>query len=114
MVPAGFRGAVDVAERTVERSAPRSLVHLEQHPRRRGCEDPERQPAADRRRDAAELDQPLPDLQRVVVQRSEERRVGKGCASKCSYRWSPYLYNKKTKYIRVWINNKDTSDIKQA
>src|SRR3546814_18087063 len=26
--------------------------------------------------------------------RSEERRVGKECVSKCSSRWSPYLLNK--------------------
>src|SRR3546814_21099707 len=25
-----------------------------------------------------------------VASRSEERRVGKGCVSTCSYRWSPY------------------------
>src|SRR3546814_16085463 len=29
--------------------------------------------------------------------RSEERRVGKECDSKCSYRWSPYNKNKKQK-----------------
>src|SRR3546814_20725038 len=28
-----------------------------------------------------------------VVDRSEERRVGKGCASPCRSRWSPYHYN---------------------
>src|SRR3546814_12746819 len=26
-----------------------------------------------------------------VVERSEERRVGKKCVSTCRYRWSPYL-----------------------
>src|SRR3546814_16547313 len=29
--------------------------------------------------------------------RSEERRVGKECVSKCRSRWSPYPYKKKTK-----------------
>src|SRR3546814_6702224 len=29
--------------------------------------------------------------------RSEERRVGKECVSKCRSRWSPYHYIKKTK-----------------
>src|SRR3546814_13281781 len=27
----------------------------------------------------------------VVIERSEERRVGKECVSTCSYRWSAYL-----------------------
>src|SRR3546814_12411204 len=27
-------------------------------------------------------------------ERSEERRVGKECVSKCRYRWSPYHYKK--------------------
>src|SRR3546814_4625276 len=26
----------------------------------------------------------------LAVERSEERRVGKGCVSTCRYRWSPY------------------------
>src|SRR3546814_16477323 len=30
-----------------------------------------------------------------VVRRSEERRVGKECVSKCRSRWSPYHSNKK-------------------
>src|SRR3546814_12726201 len=29
--------------------------------------------------------------------RSEERRVGKGCGSKCTSWWSPYHYHKKTR-----------------
>src|SRR3546814_12863311 len=32
----------------------------------------------------------------VIASRSEERRVGKECVSKCSSRWSPYHYKKKT------------------
>src|SRR3546814_16731501 len=32
-----------------------------------------------------------PDLSDVERQRSEERRVGKECVSKCSSRWSPQL-----------------------
>src|SRR3546814_13805345 len=35
--------------------------------------------------------------------RSEERRVGKKCVSTCRYRWSPYLYKKKNKTIRLSI-----------
>src|SRR3546814_17499603 len=31
-----------------------------------------------------------------IVERSEERRVGKECVSTCRYRWSPYHYKKKT------------------
>src|SRR3546814_14024271 len=34
------------------------------------------------------------DLGDLVI-RSEERRVGKECVSKCRSRWSPYHYNKK-------------------
>src|SRR3546814_20358663 len=32
--------------------------------------------------------------------RSEERRVGKGCVSKCRSRWSPYHSKKKNKNIK--------------
>src|SRR3546814_8014463 len=32
---------------------------------------------------------------RNIYKRSEERRVGKECVSKCRYRWSPYPYKKK-------------------
>src|SRR3546814_10980650 len=31
----------------------------------------------------------------LVINRSEERRVGKECVSKCRYRWSPYNIKKK-------------------
>src|SRR3546814_21035108 len=31
-------------------------------------------------------------------ERSEERRVGSECVSKCRYRWSPYHYNKQSKW----------------
>src|SRR3546814_10992098 len=34
----------------------------------------------------------------VAYHRSEERRVGKECVSTCTYRWSPYNYNKKNLY----------------
>src|SRR3546814_18249091 len=30
------------------------------------------------------------DGQQAVLERSEERRVGKECVSTCRYRWSPY------------------------
>src|SRR3546814_18612086 len=32
---------------------------------------------------------------RIVMDRSEERRVGKECVSTCRYRWSRYNYKKK-------------------
>src|SRR3546814_17470026 len=32
----------------------------------------------------------------LCYQRSEERRVGRECVSKCRSRWSPYHYKKKT------------------
>src|SRR3546814_15234563 len=32
-----------------------------------------------------------------LVDRSEERRVGKECVSTCSYRWSPYHSKKKNR-----------------
>src|SRR3546814_15731391 len=31
------------------------------------------------------------DRQKLLLARSEERRVGKGCVSTCRSRWSPYL-----------------------
>src|SRR3546814_3688911 len=34
-------------------------------------------------------------IEDVLVGRSEERRVGKECVSKCRSRWSPYHSNKK-------------------
>src|SRR3546814_19074663 len=38
-----------------------------------------------------------PDLDvEVLGKRSEERRVGKECVSKCISRWSPYHYKNKT------------------
>src|SRR3546814_12647975 len=38
----------------------------------------------------------------MISARSEERRVGKECVSKCRFRWSPYHYKKKiTKLTRV-------------
>src|SRR3546814_16300611 len=33
----------------------------------------------------------------AILARSEERRVGKGCVSKCRSRWSPYHNTKKTR-----------------
>src|SRR3546814_17923327 len=38
------------------------------------------------------------------IERSEERRVGKECVSKCRSRWSPYHYKKKT--IKIKLNNR--------
>src|SRR3546814_13809835 len=36
-----------------------------------------------------------------LVQRSEERRVGKECVSKCRSRWSPYHYKKKSTKCKI-------------
>src|SRR3546814_19387751 len=49
---------------------------------------------------AARLSTTLPQLDSALpsrnsrTSRSEERRVGKECVSKCSSRWSPYHYKK--------------------
>src|SRR3546814_17128153 len=51
--------------------------------------------------------------EKTVIDRSEERRVGKECVSTCRSRWSTYHYNKKSKHkndnthkIRVRTVNK--------
>src|SRR3546814_17208957 len=41
------------------------------------------------------------DVAGVRVVRSEERRVGKECVSRCRSRWSPYHYKKKIKSAQV-------------
>src|SRR3546814_16358867 len=38
----------------------------------------------------------LAGLRRILVARSEERRVGKECVSTCRSRWSPYHSKQKT------------------
>src|SRR3546814_7172144 len=43
--------------------------------------------------------------QGTIVQRSEERRVGKECVSTCRSRWSPYHQKKN---ITRYITNKST------
>src|SRR3546814_20334005 len=60
------------------------------HVRHRSAERP-RQPGS-RQRSLLSLGQPL-------TLRSEERRVGKECVSKCSSRWSPY--HEKNKHINL-------------
>src|SRR3546814_11179253 len=51
-----------------------------------------------------------------LMRRSEERRVGKECASTCRSRWSPYHYKKK-RHARVAsqhrITDYNTSDIRR-
>src|SRR3546814_12168452 len=42
---------------------------------------------------------PRPDCGRLILPRSEERRVGKECVSTCRSRWSPY-HSKKKHYIQ--------------
>src|SRR3546814_13991208 len=44
-----------------------------------------------------------------VVNRSEERRVGKECVSTCRSRWSPYHYKKK---IMTSLNTADDDNVK--
>src|SRR3546814_13123744 len=43
------------------------------------------------------------DIQSYIVNRSEERRVGKECVSTCRSRWSPYHKKIKKRYIRSSI-----------
>src|SRR3546814_20758804 len=43
----------------------------------------------------------------VLAARSDERRVGNECVSKCSSRWSPYHYNK----IQAATNHDKQSDV---
>src|SRR3546814_15542033 len=38
-------------------------------------------------------------LEKELLRRSEERRVGKECVSTCRSRWSPYHYKKQTNNI---------------
>src|SRR3546814_17864430 len=45
----------------------------------------------------------------LEVERSEERRVGKECVSKCRSRWSPYHYKKN----KIRLTEGDTSYKKQ-
>src|SRR3546814_8637857 len=40
-------------------------------------------------------------LTQQAQERSEERRVGKECVSKCRSRWSPYHYKKKKEKYRI-------------
>src|SRR3546814_20396296 len=45
----------------------------------------------------------------ILARRSEERRVGKECVSKCRSRWSPYPYKKKKNTVQytkiiVYVN----------
>src|SRR3546814_17001963 len=47
-----------------------------------------------RLRDALHFDRARVQMGKI---RSEERRVGKECVSKCRSRWSPYHYKKKSK-----------------
>src|SRR3546814_14827526 len=51
--------------------------HLDEHVAKPGLSDAERKKGAE-------------ELMTVIRRRSEERRVGKECVSKCRYRWSPY------------------------
>src|SRR3546814_20190981 len=45
---------------------------------------------------------------KTETKRSEERRVGKECVSKCRSRWSPYHSKKKTKQKHTIENNHTT------
>src|SRR3546814_12827055 len=46
--------------------------------------------AEEARRHAGNLAHALKTPLTVIMNRSEERRVGKECVSTCRYRWSPY------------------------
>src|SRR3546814_16035461 len=46
------------------------------------------------------------DLRDCRLGRSEERRVGKECVSKCRSRWSPFHYKKKNSNIKINNNKK--------
>src|SRR3546814_12431929 len=43
-------------------------------------------------------DQPVADVGREIMLRSEERRVGKACVSTCRSRWAPHNSQKKSTY----------------
>src|SRR3546814_13185657 len=91
--PAGSRGA-GAARRD---AAPRAALHLgSYHPRPdRPVQEPPRttDPGGDREASGGAHDR----------SRTEERRVGKECVSKCRYRWSTYHKIKKqtTKYNSI-------------
>src|SRR3546814_14789048 len=55
---------------------------------------------AGRRMSYADLEAGAGRLARLLVDRSEERRVGKECVSTCRSRWSPYHYKKKNHTIQ--------------
>src|SRR3546814_19644976 len=44
-------------------------------------------------------------IEKGLMVRSEERRVGKECVSTCRYRWSPCTYKKNNNSIQVATNN---------
>src|SRR3546814_15790519 len=44
-------------------------------------------------------------IQFAIVNRSEERRVGKECVSTCRSRWSPYHYNHKPYILRSPVSS---------
>src|SRR3546814_13930463 len=57
--------------------------------------------------------QPSPQaLQKMVDERSEERRVGKECVSTCSSRWSPDHKTKNTYTMRYSLD-KNTNNIQR-
>src|SRR3546814_19333404 len=54
-------------------------------------------PADSIRQPVLKPDRDVRPFQDVLIDRSEERRVGKGCVSTCRSRWSPYPSKKKSK-----------------
>src|SRR3546814_19932811 len=49
-------------------------------------------------------------LDRLLQERSEERRVGKECVSTCRYRWSPYHYKKNNNLHTALTSNTMTNE----
>src|SRR3546814_15181944 len=50
----------------------------------------------------------------VLIDRSEERRVGKECVSTCRSRWSPYHYKKQLKTIQETHDIRNHADGDEA
>src|SRR3546814_20202316 len=54
-----------------------------------------------RKQAATEMTADIIEVVPALMQRSEERRVGKECVSTCRSRWSPYHLKKKQKHRKI-------------